>query len=194
MGKRDPRVTAYIARSADFARPILKHIREVVHAACPEVDEAIKWSSPAFVYHGSLLAGMAAFKEHCRLILWKAELIEGSDGATVDAIGKPTRVSELPSKRQLASYIKQSMQVIDAGITKPRPRATAKQTAVPDHFLAALKQNRKAQKNFDEFSPSHRREYVEWITEAKREETRDRRIATALAWIAEGKPRSWKYM
>lgn len=193
MGQRDPRVTAYIARSADFARPILKHIREVVHAACPDVEEAIKWSSPAFVYHGSLMAGMAAFKEHCRLILWKAELIKGSDGATVDAIGKPTKVSELPSKRQLASYIKQSMQVIDAGITKPRPRATAKQVAVPDYFMAALKKSRKALKNFEASSPSHRREYIAWITEAKREETRQRRIATALAWLAEGKPRNWKY-
>lgn len=193
MGKRDARVTAYIARSADFARPILKHIREVVHAACPDVEEAIKWSSPAFVYHGSLMAGMAAFKEHCRLILWKAELIKGSDGATVDAIGKPTKVSELPSKRQLTSYIKQSMQVIDAGITKPRPRATAKQVAVPDYFMAALKKSRKALKSFEASSPSHRREYIEWITEAKREETRQRRIATALAWLAEGKPRNWKY-
>jgi uncharacterized protein YdeI (YjbR/CyaY-like superfamily) len=193
MGKPDPRVTAYITKSADFAKPILKHIREVVHAACPEVEETIKWSSPAFVYHGSLMAGMAAFKQHCRLILWKAELIKGSEGATVEAIGKPTRVSELPSKRQLTSYIKQSMQVIDAGVTKPRPRATPKQTAVPEYFVAALKKNRKALKNFDELSPSHQREYVEWITEAKRAETRDRRIATALEWLAEGKSRNWKY-
>jgi uncharacterized protein YdeI (YjbR/CyaY-like superfamily) len=193
MGKPDPRVTAYITKSADFAKPILKHIREVVHAACPEVEETIKWSSPAFVYHGSLMAGMAAFKQHCRLILWKAELIKGSEGATVEAIGKPTRVSELPSKRQLASYIKQSMQVIDAGITKPRPRSSARPTEVPDYFVAALKKNRKALKNFEALSPSHRREYVEWITEAKREETRNRRIATAMEWLAEGKPRNWKY-
>lgn len=194
MGQRDPRVTAYIAKSAAFAKPVLKHIREVIHFACPEVEETIKWSSPAFVYHGSLMAGMAAFKEHCRLILWKADLIKGADGATVDAIGKPTKVSELPSKRQLTSYIKQSMQVIDAGITKPRPRATVKDTAVPDYFAAALKKNRKALKNFEALSPSHRREYVEWITEAKREETRNRRIATALEWLTEGKARNWKYM
>lgn len=197
MSKRDKRIDAYIAKSAGFARPVLNYIREAVHAACPEAEETMKWSSPMFMYHGTNMVGMAAFKEHCRLIFWQSELIAGADGAqpNVEQIGKPASVAELPSKKQFASYIRQSMKRIDEGA---RPAKTgpgrAAEAEVPDDFAAALKKKPKARQAFEAFSPSHRREYVEWITEAKRADTRSKRIATAVAWIADGKSRNWKYM
>lgn len=195
---RDKRIDAYIAKAADFAKPILKHFREVVHETCPDVEETMKWNSPTFMYNGSMLAGMAAFKEHCRIIFWKGELIEGPNGqnANVDSLGKPNKLSDLPPKKQLVSYIKQAMKLNEQGVTMTQARAkkaARPEPKVPDYFLAALKKNKKAMKNFEAFSSSHRREYVEWITEAKREETREKRVATAVEWIAEGKGRNWKY-
>ena len=195
---RDKRIDAYIAKAADFARPILKHFREVVHETCPDVEETMKWNSPTFMYHGSMLAGMAAFKEHCRIIFWKGELIEGPKGqnANVEALGKPSKLSDLPSKKQLVNYIRQAMKLNEQGVTMTQTRAkkaSRPEPETPDYFLKALKKNKAAMKNFAALSPSHRREYVEWITEAKREETREKRVATAVEWIAEGKGRNWKY-
>ena len=198
MSTRDKRIDAYIAKAPDFARPILTHFRALVHATCPEVEETMKWNSPTFMYAGSMMCGMAAFKEHCRIIFWKGELIEGAKGgnANVEALGKPRKVSDLPPKRELVGYIKQAMKLNEQGVkmSQARQQKPAAQAKVPDYFMKALRKNSKALQNFEAFSPSHRREYVEWITEAKREETRDRRIARAIEWIAEGKGRNWKYM
>jgi uncharacterized protein YdeI (YjbR/CyaY-like superfamily) len=197
MSKRDPRIDAYIKKAAPFAQPILKHIREVVHSACPDAEETMKWNSPQFMYNGSLLVGMAAFKEHCRLIFWKGPLIKGPDGenADVESIGKPASVADLPPKKVLVSYIKQGMKLNEKGVTLKQARVKkAKEVEAPDYFLAALKKNKKAMQTFDAFSPSHRREYIQWITEAKREDTRARRVAEAVSMISEGKPRNWKYM
>jgi uncharacterized protein YdeI (YjbR/CyaY-like superfamily) len=196
MPEFDPRIDAYIERQAEFAQPILRHIRAVVHAGCPAVEETLKWSSPTFMHEG-ILCGMAGFKEHCIFHFWKGELLRDESGQSAnDSIGKLTKVSDLPSKKQLTAWIKAAMKLNEEGVTR-RPKTQRRPqpaASMPDDFSAALKQNRKSGKAFDALSPSHRREYVEWITEAKRPDTRQRRIAQALEWIAEGKSRNWKYM
>jgi len=200
MGTRDPRVDAYIARSADFAKPILTHLREVVHAACPDVEETIKWSFPNFTYRG-MLCSMASFKQHCSFGFWKGALVVGTPGGDGDGeramgqFGRITALSDLPSKKVLTGYIKEAMRLNEAGVKSPtrsEPKAK-KELPVPDDLTKALRKNKKALATFENFSPSHRREYIEWITEAKGEDTRNRRLATAVEWMAEGKPRNWKY-
>jgi uncharacterized protein YdeI (YjbR/CyaY-like superfamily) len=199
MGKKDRRIDVYIGKSAEFARPILEHVRELVHQACPEVEETIKWSMPSFVYKG-LLCGMAAFKQHATFNFWKHELVVGkakSDGA-MGQFGRITSIKDLPTDETLLGYIQKAMQLNEAGI-KTRTRARHKpgekrELSVPDYFIGALKKNKAAQINFDKFSYSHKKEYVEWLTQAKREETRQKRLITAVAWIAEGKSQNWKYM
>ena len=195
MGKRDPRVDTYIANSADFARPILTHVRAVVHEACPEVEETIKWGMPHFDYQG-ILCGMASFTEHCAFHIWKGSLIVG-DGAreAMGQFGRITRVSDLPSKKAIAVYIRQAMKLREDGVKNParsKPRKTAK-LVVPTELASALKKNKKAAAAFEGFPPSHKREYADWISEAKRDETRKRRVDAAVEWMAEGKSRNWKY-
>ena len=200
MGTRDPRVDAYIARQKDFAQPILAHLREVVHAACPEVEETLKWSSPHFMYRGAMMCGMAAFKEHAIFGFWKGALIDGvspnrnNGGEAMGNFGKLTSVKDLPAKRDLTGLIRQAMRLNEEGVTVPRPKTGPKpEAAVPAVLKAALSKNKKAATQFAAFSPSHRREYVEWIDEAKRDETKAKRVAQAVEWIAEGKGRNWKY-
>jgi uncharacterized protein YdeI (YjbR/CyaY-like superfamily) len=199
MGTRDPRIDAYVAKSADFAKPILTHLREVVHSACPDCEETLKWSMPTFTYHG-MLCGFAAFKEHASFNFWKASLIEGLEpnsnngGESMGNFGRITSMKDLPSKKVLTGYIKEAMRLNEEGIKVEKPKKAVKPEAVvPAELKAALSKNKKARASFDAFSPSHRREYVEWITEAKREETRARRVTQAVEWIAEGKARNWKY-
>lgn len=197
MGKRDPRIDAYIARSAEFARPILEHLRGTVHEACPQVEETMKWSMPHFMYEG-MLCGMASFKAHCTFGFWKGALVLGEDGrAEKDAMGqfgRIERISDLPPKRTLVALIRRAMQLNEEGVKSPaRARKPKPPAEVPDDLSAALARNRKARATFEGFSASQRREYVEWIAGAKREETRARRLATTLEWLAEGKPMNWKY-
>jgi uncharacterized protein YdeI (YjbR/CyaY-like superfamily) len=196
MGKRDPRVDAYIASAADFARPILTRLREVVHGACPECEEAMKWRSPAFIYKG-MLCGMSAFKDHAVFGFWKGPLVveqpHGDNSYRV--FDRLTKLSDLPSNKTLTGYIRKAMVLNDAGVTiKRAPRAPARPVVVPKDLATALAKNQRAKAVFDGFPPSHKREYVEWIAGAKREETRTRRLQTAIAQIAEGKPHNWKYM
>jgi uncharacterized protein YdeI (YjbR/CyaY-like superfamily) len=195
MGARDPRVDAYIASSADFAKPILKHLRDLVHAACPDAQETVKWQSPSFEYQG-LLCGMAAFKEHCTFGFWKHELLLGErNGEAMGSFGRITSLNDLPPDRTLSGLIKKAAKLNVDGVKTPRKAAAAKPPlAVPAFLATALKKNAAARKSFDAFSPSHKREYVEWLTEAKTDATRDKRLVTALAWMAEGKSRNWKYM
>jgi uncharacterized protein YdeI (YjbR/CyaY-like superfamily) len=198
MGKRDARVDAYIAKARDFAKPILTEIRARVHAACPDVEEDMKWSSPTFMYHG-MLCGMAAFKEHAIFGFWKGPLVLGSRAEEAGTAGsfrtRLTKVSDLPAKKAMAADIKKARALNEAGVTLPRAtRGSAKPVVVPGDLAAALGKNRKAQAAFDKFSPSHKREYVEWITGAKRDETRARRLHAAIQQISEGKPQNWKYM
>jgi uncharacterized protein YdeI (YjbR/CyaY-like superfamily) len=197
MGKRDARVDAYIARSADFAKPILNHIREVVHVACPEVEEAIKWTFPNFIYKG-ILCHMAAFKAHCTFGFWNSRNVVGADAKDggMGQFGRITSLADLPAKAVLAGYVKKAAKLKDSGAMKSAPRAQPKQRkplVVPTYFKAALRGNKKAWTTFDDFSYSHKKEYVQWVTEAKTEETRERRLQTALDWMAKGKSRNWKY-
>jgi uncharacterized protein YdeI (YjbR/CyaY-like superfamily) len=198
VGTRDKRIDAYIAKSADFAKPILTHLREVVQEACPDVEETMKWSAPHFMYEG-MLCGMASFKEHCAFGFWKGSLIVEQEGAAAESamgqFGRITKLSDLPPKKVLAGYVKKAMALNESGTTVARkPKRAATEVVAPDYFMAALKKNKKALATFEGFSPSHRREYVVWITEAKREATRQQRLHQALEWLAEGKPRNWKYM
>ena len=199
MGTRDPRVDTYIAKSADFAQPILTHLREVVHDTCPDVQETMKWSMPFFDYHG-VMCNMAAFKEHATFGFWKGALIPGlapnsnSGGESMGNLGRLTSVKDLPSRKVLAGYVKAAMRLNDEGVSVKQPKKAAKPEAkVPADLAAALKKNRQAAATFENFPPGQRREYVDWIVEAKREETRARRVAQAVEWLAEGKKRNWKY-
>ena len=176
MGTKDPKIDVYIAKSADFAKPILTHIRSFVHAVCPDVEETLKWGFPHFMHKG-ILCSMASFKQHC-------------------AFGRITSLSDLPKDEVLIGYIKEAVRLNDADIkvparTKPKAR---KDLVIPDDLTSALKQNQKAMATFESFTYSHKKEYVDWITEAKGEETRKRRLATAIQWMAGGKPRNWKYI
>ena len=198
MGSRDKRVDTFIAKSPDFARPILEHLREIVHSACPDTEETMKWSRPHFLYKG-MLCGMAYFKEYCSFGFWKGSLIVKDGKANTEKamgdFGRITRLSDLPSKKVLIGYIKQAMKLNDEGV-KPPSRTKPKvhrELVVPAELTNALQHNAKAKAAFEKFSPSHKREYVEWITEAKTEATRNRRLETAIEWMAEGKSRNWKY-
>jgi uncharacterized protein YdeI (YjbR/CyaY-like superfamily) len=196
MATTDPRVDAYIAKSKDFAKPILMRVRAMVHEVCPQVEERIKWSSPFFDYRGQMMCGMAAFKEHCSLIFWKASLIEGvppNGDPSRGSFGRITSVKELPSKKEFAGFIKAAMALNDAGVTVKRPKTAKPEAKVPKELAAALKKNKKAASVFADFPSGQRREYCDWISEAKREETKAKRVAQAVEWIAEGKTRNWKY-
>ena len=195
MGSRDPRIDAYIAMSADFAKPILSYLRKTVHEACPEVEEDWKWSAPHFMYHG-MLCGMAAFKEHCSFGFWKGTLVVPSrlgGNHAMGHFGRITRLADLPARRDLIRYIKKAAKLNQAGVQVARVSRPKPPLVVPAELRRALSNNRSARATFENFSPSHRREYIEWIGEAKTEETRRRRLETALAWMAEGKSRNWKY-
>jgi uncharacterized protein YdeI (YjbR/CyaY-like superfamily) len=202
----NPRVDAYINQSKPFAQPILRHIRTLVHKGCPDVEETIKWSRPFFEYRGAILGNMSAFKEHCSFGFWGQEIAailrdagviqEGGMGS----LGRITSVKDLPPEKQLLGFIRQAAGFIDSGdhtspIAARHKVVKAPKAAVepPTEFTVALKKDKKAATAFAAFSPSCKREYVEWIADAKRPETREKRIATAIEWIAEGKQRNWKY-
>jgi uncharacterized protein YdeI (YjbR/CyaY-like superfamily) len=196
LGKRDPRIDAYIAKQKDFAKPILTHLREVVHEGCPECEETLKWNSPTFMYQG-MLCGMAAFKEHAIFGFWKWQLVmpdqQYRDAA--GSFGKITSVSDLPPKRELLGYIRKAMELNENGVKAPRAMKPKKASIpMPADLKTALAKNKKAKATYEDFSPSAKREYLEWITGAKAEDTRTRRLQQAIEWMAEGKPRNWKYM
>ena len=203
MGTKDKRIDAYIAKAQPFAQPILKHIRELAHKGCPEVEETMKWSFPHFVYAGGTLCSMAAFKEHMAFGFWKASLmkdphkiLETEGREAMGHFGRITGMNDLPSDKIMIEYIKEAARLNKEGIKVVRKPVSKekKELVVPDYFLKAISKNKKALKTFEAFSYSHKKEYVEWITEAKTEDTRNNRITTAVEWISEGKPRMWKYM
>jgi uncharacterized protein YdeI (YjbR/CyaY-like superfamily) len=204
--RMDPKVDAYIEKAQPFAQPILTHLRKLMHKGCPDVEEAVKWGHPFFLYRGTIVGHMAAFKQHCSFGFWGEEIGAVLRDAKVvqdggmGSLGRITTVKDLPSEKEMVGWIRQASALIDAGehtsimaarkkvvkAPKPAPKASPE-------FTAALKKNKKASAVFEAFSPSCKREYVEWIAEAKRDETRDKRIAQAVEWIAEGKQRNWKY-
>jgi hypothetical protein len=194
----DPRVDTYIAGAQPFAKPILRRLRAVVHRACPNVQEMMKWSHPHFDYKGTF-CGMAAFKAHCTFGFWKHTLLIDRGlldpaGGAMGSFGRITTIDQLPSVAKLVAIIKAAATLNDEGVTVSRRKVPPKPTVRPPaYFTAAVRQNKKALAAFTAFSPSHRREYVTWVTEAKSEETRRRRLETAVAWMADGKSRNWKY-
>jgi uncharacterized protein YdeI (YjbR/CyaY-like superfamily) len=198
MPTRDPRVDVYVAKAAPFARPILAHLRKVVHAGCPGVEETIKWRFPAFMYKG-IFAGMAGFKGHCTFGFWKGGLLKEhgltpADEAAMGQFGRITSLKDLPNEKALIKYVKLAATLNDQGVKVPaRPKRAAPPLKTPAQLLSALKKNKRALATFEGFSPSRRKDYVEWVTEAKTDETRTRRVDTAVAWMAEGKSRNWKY-
>ena len=194
---RDERVDAYIERQAEFAKPILTKLRAIVHAACPDCDETLKWSMPSFIYKGSILAGMAAFKAHATFGFWQAKLVVGETGREREAMGsfgRLTRVEDLPDEATMAALIRKAMTLVDTGEKAPRPVKHPKPALeTPPDLLEALAANEAARATFDDFPPSARRDYLDWLADAKRPETRAKRLAQAVDWMAEGKRRHWKY-
>lgn len=201
MGMKDPRVDAYIKKSAPFAQPILTFIRELMHEGCPDVEETIKWGMPSFTHQG-MLAGMAAFKQHCALGFWKEKLLaEVTDASfaksreAMGSFGKITSLKDLPARRHLLGLVKKAAALNEAGVKKPAPdRTKAKpKLVVPADLKKALTKNSKAAAVFKAFTYGKQKEYIQWITEAKTQATRDKRLAQAIEWISEGKSRNWKY-
>lgn len=194
MGTTDPRIDAYIARSPDFARPILEYLREVVHEGCPDVEETMKWSMPHFTHHG-ILCGMAAFKKHCSFGFWKGSLVvEEKKKPGMGQLGAIESLADLPPRRKLVGYVKKAAKLNEEGGPARRVSVRAKKPLrVPDDLAAALARSKSARATFQGFAPSHRREYIEWITEAKTDATREKRLVTTIEWLEEGKSRNWKY-
>lgn len=202
MGRKDDRVDSYIAKSADFAKPILSHLRQLVHSGCPDVEETIKWGFPHFVYNG-LLCSMASFKHQCAFVLWKASAMSDSRkllskiGKTaMGNFGQLKSVDDLPSDKIITGYIKEAVRLNDEGVKKPsRPKTAEKKSLkVPQYFKKALVKNRRALQTFEGFGYTNRKDYVDWVAEAKTHETRDKRLVSSIEWLSEGKVRNWKYV
>lgn len=203
MAAIDPRIDDYISKAPDFAKPILNHLRSIVHTACPDVKETMKWSFPHFDYAGGILCSMAAFKQHCTFGFWLGSKMKDPDKllapvgerTAMGHFGRIKTLANLPSDKVLIKYIHEAMGLNEKGVKiakKVKPEAQ-KEIEVPSYFSDALKQNPTALAAFGKFSPSQKKEYLEWITEAKTEATRNKRMETALEWIGEGKSRNWKY-
>jgi hypothetical protein len=201
-----PKVDAYLGKVQPFALPIMEHLRDLVHKGCPDVEETIKWSRPFFEYRGVILGNMSAFKSHCSFGFWGEEIgavlreakVLREDG--MGSLGRITDLKDLPSDKRMLGWIRQAAGFIDRGeYTSPIAarnkvvKAPKTPLAIAPEFASALQKNKRATAAFAEFSPSCKREYAEWIADAKRPETRNKRIATAIDWIAEGKQRNWKY-
>jgi uncharacterized protein YdeI (YjbR/CyaY-like superfamily) len=193
---RDPRVDAYIAKAQPFARPILEHVRARVHAAAPEAVEAMKWSAPGFTVDSKILLIMPAFKAHAAINFWRGQELRGKDAKAdgMGQFGKLTSVEDLPPDAELDRLIREAAALAR---TAPTPRQVKHQPKPPAQlhpdFAVALKADPKAQATLDGFPPSARREYVDWVAEAKQDATRAKRIADAVQWLSEGKRRHWKY-
>jgi len=209
MAGTDRRIDAYIAQAAPFAQPVLARLREDVHAACPDAEEAIKWSMPFFMHGGRNLAHMAAFKAHCAFGFehGRAVVDLGREAQAMGQFGRITKLDDLPTRAELRRLVRKAVALIDAGEAPPRaPKSGNGHAGAPAHanhrvavppmppaFIEALARHGAARRFFETLAPGHRRDYIAWLTEAKREETRQRRLAQALAWLAEGKRRNWRY-
>ena len=203
MTTTDERVDQYIDKSQEFAKPILRHLRSLVHKACPEAMETLKWGVPHFEYSGKILCNMASFKQHCAFGFRlgsamadpKAVLKHVGSNSGMGHLGKISDLKDLPSDKILIQYIREAMALTEQGVAKAKPKITARRELhVPDYFIEVLKKDKVAYNSFQNFSHSRKKEYVEWITDAKRLETRNKRMATAVQWLREGKGRNWKYV
>ncbi|KMQ64155.1 hypothetical protein ACM40_03065 [Chryseobacterium sp. BLS98] len=200
MEKYSPKIDAYIEKSQDFAKPVLQYIRETVHEFCPDAEETMKWSFPNFTYKGKILCAMASFKQHCTFGFWLEKEMKTMNEITRDieknsmfSLGKIAKIEDLPSRTLLRKAIAEAMELTDMGVTVKKTTPSKVETEVPDYFQDALEKNKKALAVFEKGSPSFRKEYINWITEAKTETTRNKRMEQSLEWLAEGKSRNWKY-
>ncbi|PQA94478.1 hypothetical protein B0A69_08410 [Chryseobacterium shigense] len=200
MEKHSPKIDTYIEKSQDFAQPVLHYIRDIVHEFCPDAEETMKWSFPHFMYKGKILCAMASFKQHCTFGFWlekemktMQEITSGIEKNSMFSLGKITKTEDLPPKIMLKKAIKEAMELINMGVTMKKAPPAKTETEIPEYFQTALNGNKKALQIFGKGSPSFRKEYINWITEAKTEATRDKRMEQALEWIADGKARNWKY-
>lgn len=200
MEKNNSKIDEYIERSQDFAKPVLHYIRETVHEFCPDVEETIKWSFPHFIYKGKNLCAMASFKQHCTFGFWlekemktMQEITQNIEKNSMFSLGKITKIEDLPPKPQLKKAIKEAMELTDMGVTIKKSPSSKTEMEIPDYFQRALNENKKALEVFEKASPSFRKEYIMWITEAKTEATKNKRMAQAVEWISDGKGRNWKY-
>ena len=200
----DPRIDAYIAKAQPFAQPILKKLREIIHKACPDVTETIKWGMPSFEYMGPM-CGVASFKQHCSFGFWKASLLNDPEGYLQERsaqggegmghLGRITTLKDIPPSKILIDFIKQSMKLNESGIKVIKTKSTTKKpTPIPPAMKSMLEKNKKVNTNFNNFSPSQQREYIDWIADAKTDVTREKRLADAKKWIGENKIRNWKYL
>jgi uncharacterized protein YdeI (YjbR/CyaY-like superfamily) len=197
MPNKDPRVDAYIEKSADFAKPVLIHLRKLIHKASPKVSETVKWGMPAYEYKG-LVCGLAAFKQHCTFGFWKEKLLDydgfSSEKTAMGSFGRITSKKDLPPDDVIVKLIQRAVELNEKGVkTAKKAPATKKELVVPKDLKKALALDAAAKATFDSFSYSHKKEYVEWIEEAKTDATREKRLATTIEWLAEGKDRNWKY-
>lgn len=200
MPVTDPRIDAYIGKAEPFAQPILLHIRKLVHKAFPEITETMKWSFPHFEHKG-VVCSMASFKQHCAFSFWKASIMKDpnkilqiKDRGAMGHFDRITSIKDLPSDKIMIAYIKEAVALNESGIKLPaKPKSSPKPLEIPDYIIKALKKNAKANKTFEAFPYSHKKEYINWITEAKTDATKEKRIATMLEWLEEGKDRNWKY-
>jgi len=193
---RDPRIDAYIGRAQPFARPVLEHVRARVHAAVPEAEETVKWGAPAYTLDGKILLITAAFKLHAAVNFWRGQELRGKQSATdaMGQFGKIASVADLPPDKELDRLIREAAELAKQA---PAPRKAKHAPKPPPQmhpeFAAALAKAPKAKAALDSFSPSAQRDYLEWISEAKQDATRTKRIVTAIEWLSEGKRRNWKY-
>ena len=200
MPNKDKRIDAYITKSQNFAKPILTHIRKLVHKASPGARETMKWSFPHFVYYSGTVCSMASFKQHCAFTFWKAKLMKDpykifpKTKEAMGHLGQIKSLKDLPPDKIMIEYIKEAAKLNEDGIKLPSRKPKEKQDLmIPDYFIKALGKSKKALKAFNNFSYSHKKEYLEWVTNAKTEETRNKRLATTIKWLTEGKDRNWKY-
>lgn len=200
MSTTDSRIDAYIENAQPFAKTILTYLRKIIHETCPDVEEGWKWSFPHFMYKGKILCAFTAFKQHCGFGFWLEKEMKSISELTKDAertgmftLGKIRSIEDLPSKVLLKTAIQEAMELTDMGVTLKKAAAEKKETEIPAYFSEALNENVEAKKVFENASPSFRKEYIMWITDAKTEATRNKRIAEALEWLSEGKGRNWKY-
>lgn len=201
MEQYNVRVHDYIQKSAPFAQTILNHIREVVHSASPLITETIKWGMPFFEYKGTICQ-MAAFKQHCAFGFWKASLLDDPQGllkigdATAGSFGRINTLEDLPSDEAIVHFVLMAMEKNESGIKKPvvkKAPSEKKELVPPDYFLSLLNEHPQAKETFEKFSNSNKKEYVEWLLDAKTDATRQKRLETTMEWLAEGKTRMWKY-
>lgn len=200
---KNPKVDAYIENAEAFAQPLLQHLRSLVHRVCPGVEETIKWGFPNFIWGGTILCSMASFKEHCAFNFWRGKELPDPDGilevvgkTAMGNLGRIRSLEDLPAETVLLKYITAAMQLNESAEKAVRKRAkmSEKELLMPAYFSAGLAENALAQQHFQSFSPSEKKEYIQWLEEAKTEATRQKRLLTALEWLAAGKVRNWKYL